>query len=128
MWSGLALGSYVIGLSYLARRESTRGTLQYWPFLPLGAPILLAFVVNAGPFQVRSLVLALALTLWIVSCLRHSIWAETVQVGRTVAGLLAGIVLVDLLALGGGQHYSITLVFAVLFLLGLVLQRFIPAT
>jgi len=43
VWCGLALACYIIGLSYLARRESTAGALQYWPLLFLTAPILIAF-------------------------------------------------------------------------------------
>src|SRR6185437_14144237 len=36
VWCGLALAWYVIGLSFIARRENARGPIPYWPliFLP----------------------------------------------------------------------------------------------
>src|SRR6185369_10941295 len=42
VWSALALAAYIIGLSYLARHESTGGTLNFWPAGLLAAPLLLA--------------------------------------------------------------------------------------
>ena len=67
------------------------------------------------------------LVLWMLNCLRHVFWSPQRNIGRSVGGLLAGIVLVDLLALGGGVGL-IGLLFAGLFVLALVFQRFIPAT
>ncbi|MGH9577087.1 MAG: hypothetical protein ACRD3R_06585, partial [Terriglobales bacterium] len=59
--------------------------------------------------------------------LRPALWSEEPNAGRAVSGLLAGIVLVDLLAvadvpseLGAG--------FLLLFLAALLFQRVIPAT
>src|SRR5207302_8376250 len=51
IWSAFALAAYIIGLSFLARQESTRGTLNSWPCYLLAAPILLALVANAGDFR-----------------------------------------------------------------------------
>jgi 4-hydroxybenzoate polyprenyltransferase len=48
IWSALVLAFYVVGLSFLAQTESTRGSLRYWPCLFLGAPVALALVVNSG--------------------------------------------------------------------------------
>jgi len=33
VWCGLALALYVIGLSFIARRESARGPIRYWPLI-----------------------------------------------------------------------------------------------
>jgi hypothetical protein len=127
IWSGLALAIYVVGLSFIARKESTRGPVQVWPCWPLGAPVVLAWIVNAGDYKIRSLVFALVLISWIAHSLRDTYWGATVSVGRTVSGLLAGICLVDLLAVAGGTPLT-GFVFLLLFVIALFAQRFIPAT
>ena len=53
-------------------------------------------IVSAS--QQVALVLATLLGVWIVRSLRHTVWTTERNIGRTVSGLLAGIVLVDLLA------------------------------
>jgi len=127
MWSALALAAYVVGLSYIARKESARGVVQFWAGWPLAAPLLLAWVVNAGEYKMRALLLALLLASWIIYCLLHTYWTATVSVGRTVSGLLAGICLVDLLAVAGGTPGTAT-GFILLFVTALLSQRYIPAT
>jgi UbiA prenyltransferase family len=127
VWSGLALGIYVVGLSYIARKESVRGPVQTWPCWPLAAPVVLAWIVNAGEYKIRSLVFALALIAWVAHCLRDTYWGATVSVGRTVSGLIAGICLVDLLAVAGGTPLT-GLIFVLLFVAALLFQRFFPAT
>jgi hypothetical protein len=62
-----------------------------------------------------------------MASLRHAVWSPQPNIGRTVSGLLAGIVLVDLLAVGGGT-LGIGWLFLILFALALIFQRFIPAT
>jgi 4-hydroxybenzoate polyprenyltransferase len=127
MWSALVLASYIVGLSYIARQESTRGALQYWPCLLLAAPVVLGLVVNRGEYKLRGLALCGVLLLWMLNCLRHVFGSEQRNIGRGVGGLLAGIVLVDLMAVGFGSSAT-GLMFVGLFVLALVFQRFIPAT
>jgi len=126
VWAALVLSAYVIGLSYVARSESTRGALKYWPCYLMAGPLLLAWLMNQGSYKFTSLVLSFVLVLWVIRCLRTTFWSAEKNIGRTVSGLLAGIVLVDLLATLGGN--SLGLVFLVFFLLSLFFQRFIPAT
>ena len=127
IWSALVLALYVVGLSYLARQESLPGTLRYWPCLLLAAPIVLAVIVNTGEYRQRGWLLSLALMLWVIRSLRYAYWSVPRHVGRSVASLLAGIVLVDLLAVAGGEHVT-PLIFIALFSAALLFQRFIPAT
>lgn len=127
IWCGLALGAYVTGLSFVARRESARGPMQYWPLILLAVPILLALIMNAGPFRPPALLLAAIFGLWVLRCLRHTLWSPVRRVGRTVSGLLAGIVLVDWLAIADAP-LELSFVFLGLFLAALLLQRFVPAT
>src|SRR5260370_26329630 len=102
IWSGLVLAAYIVGLSYLARKESLHTGLRYWPCLLLSAPIVLALIVNHGElFRARGILISAILTLWVLRCLRPAYWLPQRNVGRAVSGLLAGIVLVDYLAIGG---------------------------
>lgn len=127
IWSALVLACYIVGLSYLARGESTNAPLRYLPCLFLAAPLVLALVVNRGESQLKGVLLCVILVLWALRCLRFVFWSAQRNVGRCVAGLLAGIVLVDLLAVGGG-NLVVGLAMAGLFALALLLQRFVPAT
>jgi len=127
LWCGIALGLYIIGLSFLARVEITSGPLRYWPALLLCAPILLAAIMNSDGYREAALLLSAVLALWIVRALRHAFWSHPPKVGLTVSWLLAGIVFVDWLAVSDVPR-SMSLVFIALFLLALLLQRIVPAT
>lgn len=126
-WSAVALAVYVIGLSFIAQRESTRMSVRYWPLIFLLTPILLALIVNPGPFQRPALILTTILLLWMARSLYFAFWSEQRNVGRTVSGLLGGIVLVDALAVVPGAQWS-AMAFATLFVLAVVFQKFVPAT
>lgn len=127
IWCGLALGTYIAGLSFIARRESARGPVEYWPMALLAAPIVLAFFMNTSSFSKGAEVLSLMLGVWMLLCLRRVFWSADRQIGRAVAGLLAGIVFVDWLAVVDVPR-SIGFIFLALFGLALLFQRFVPAT
>jgi len=127
VWTGLVLGSYIVGLSYVARRESTAGPLRYWPLLLLAAPLLLAAIVNDGRHRQPALLLCVVSGLWVVRCLRNLWGVQPPNLGRAVSGLLAGIVWVDWLSVANQPRVFGT-VFIALFLLALGLQRQVPAT
>jgi 4-hydroxybenzoate polyprenyltransferase len=127
IWGGLALAAYVSGLSYLARKESLLSRVQWWPVLTLATPIGLALLANGPEYRERVFYLSLLLVIWILPSLRFVFRKEAPQIGFAVANLLAGIVLVDIIATVGEPPVS-ALVFAGLFLLALVLQRYVPAT
>jgi hypothetical protein len=127
VWSALVLAGYMTGLSFLAQKESTEGSLRYWPCVLLAAPIALALVVNQGDWQMRGVLLAGGLVLWVLRCLRFTYWSPQRNVGLSVAGLLAGIPLVDLLAVCGAPGFT-GWAFVALFFAALLLQRLVPAT
>jgi 4-hydroxybenzoate polyprenyltransferase len=127
VWGGVVMGSYIVGLSYLARTESKDGPLRYWPCLLLATPMILAWFINDGEYRQNSVVLSALLALWVVRCLRWTFSTEGKNVGRTVSGLLAGIVLVDMLMVLP-EPYPDGLVFLGLLGLALLFQRFVPAT
>ena len=116
----IGLGLYVVGLSYLARGESRPGRNSRWWVLLLFAPLFFGFSFHHA---VLALFCSLPLLLWI----GRSLVLAAQSAGRGVAALLAGIVLVDLLAVG-----PIALLpwfgFAALFAAALLFQRYVPAT
>jgi 4-hydroxybenzoate polyprenyltransferase len=128
LWSSLALGSYVTGLSVYAANERSKRALPYWPILLLAAPLLLAWVANAGPFGPRALLCGAVLLVWIARALHTAMRVSSPNVPAAIGAMLAGIVLVDLLAVVGGDSLWISAGFGGLFVTALVAQRFVPAT
>jgi hypothetical protein len=127
IWKGLALAAYVAGLSWLARKESTRVEINYWPCILLAAPIFIAGCFDDGPWAGRGILFSVVLAGWAFWAMSRSLGRGGANVGFTVSRLLAGIVLVDLLAVAGTKSPWEGL-FGVWFVLALLLQRFIPAT
>jgi hypothetical protein len=128
LWSSLAIGSYVTGLSVYAVHERSKRRLPYWPAVLLGVPVLLAWVANSGPYGPRALLFSLLVIVWVVRSLHTAFRPMSPNVPATVGGLLAGIVLVDLLAVTGGDSVWVSAAFIALFVASLIAQRFVPAT
>ena len=127
IWSAFAMAGYVGGLSCFARREAIRGPIRRWPIALLTLPVGLALISNAGEYLQIAAWLSVLLALWVLPCLRHALRDTNPRIGLTVSGLLAGIVLVDLLAVAG-QSVGVALIFGALFLTALLTQRYIAAT
>jgi len=129
IFGGAALALYVVGLSYVARRESYRGRIPIWPLVLLAAPILLGVTINAGESLRPAIWISIVLGLWIIRCVRFVFPGSETNAGWIVSNLLAGIVLVDWLAVGPVLSPWLS-AFVFLLLLGLTkwLQKFVPAT
>jgi hypothetical protein len=127
IWKGLALAAYIVGLSCLARKESSRVRINFWPSLLLLTPVIFAGLIDDGSSWMPAVVYALVLAGWSLWSLSRSLGQAEPNVGYTVARLLAGIVLVDVLAVASSGEPWIGC-FAVWFALALLLQRYIPAT
>lgn len=128
IWCGFALAFYVVGLSYVARRESFRGPVPYWPLIFLATPVLLALTLDNGNARNPALVISAVLVLWIVRSVRTIFQREEVNVGKIVSGLLAGIIFVDWLAVAAYCPKWLGAIFIILFGITLLLQKFVPAT
>jgi hypothetical protein len=75
------------------------------------------------------MLVSLVLVLWTARCVRPIFFSGEMNVGRIVAGLLAGIVLVDWLAVAPQlPRMTSVAVFLALFAATKLLQRFVPAT
>jgi len=122
-----ALFAYIVGLSYVARRESVAGPLRYWPILLVAMPIIVALIFNYRSQLENALLLSAIFLVWTVKSLRYTLWSDEPKIGQTVSGLLAGIVLVDLLVVANAPR-EFGVVFIGLFLAALLFQRFVPAT
>jgi hypothetical protein len=126
---GVALAFYIVGLSYVARRETLKGPVPYWPLIFLALPIILALAVNTGAYRLPAIWISGILALWIARCIRTTLMGGEVNVGHIVSNLLAGIVLVDWLAVAPVLPPLVsTLIFLALFALTQWFQKFIPAT
>jgi 4-hydroxybenzoate polyprenyltransferase len=129
VFSGLALAFYITGLSYVARRETSRGKILLPPLALLATPIILAFLLNAGDFRRDALWISLVLLLWLARCLRNIFLGGERNTPWVVTNLLAGIVFVDWLAVAPMlPHWQSAVTFLVLFGLTKWFQRFVPAT
>lgn len=129
IFGGVALALYVVGLSYVARRESYRGRLPTWPLALLAAPIVLAVTINAGEFRSAAVCISIVVGLWIVRCVRLIFPGSETNASWIVSNLLAGIVLVDWLAVGPLVPPGLgALVFLLLLAATKWLQKWVPAT
>jgi len=130
IWCGVALAGYVAGLGYLAQREGSRERIPWWPLALLLAPVAVAMVINAADNRFPALWVSLVLVLWIALRTRMIFLAGEANVGHIVSGLLAGVVLVDWLALApwARPHEApwLSFVFLGLWGLTLALQRLVP--
>jgi hypothetical protein len=115
-----ALGIYIAGLSYLARGESRPAAISRNLWLLLFAPVVTALALN------HSVATALR-CLPLILCIGWAMIAGRERIGRAVGLLLAGIVLVDLIAI---STTSLPMIADCLVLFGLTLlfQKYIPAT
>jgi hypothetical protein len=127
LWSALAMGAYIAGLSYYAVHERAKRGVPWWPAVLLLWPLVLALLINTGEWRLRGFLFSLLAGVWILHCLQRAFRPFSPNVGAAISGLLAGIVLIDLLALAGGDSMWITATFLGLFGLALLCQRFIPA-
>jgi hypothetical protein len=123
---GLALAAYIVGVSLLARNESRSGRVTFLPLLFLLAPLVATIWINPSRNALAWLAFA-GLLAWLIRCGCDFLNRGKFNIGRTVSGLLAGIVLVDCASV---PHLTIGLAvtFLGLFFLALLLQRNIPAT
>lgn len=127
IWPAVALGLYVLGVSGLARRESGKGRPAAWPIALLAAPLALAALLGNDDRWSRTAALVGSVGIWIVWAVAETFWRTYPRVGATVSRLLAGLALVDLLAVAPGESRGLW-AYPALFLAAIFLQRFVPAT
>lgn len=121
---------YVMGVTYLARTESTTNAIDYPTLAMIGAPILGAFYYRSEFFDSeRGAILALFVAWIAIAFLRARVSGQLI-IGKTIAPLLAAIPILDLLILSslGFPTQNSLIPFVALFALTTAAQRLIPAT
>jgi 4-hydroxybenzoate polyprenyltransferase len=125
VWCGMAMGFYASGVAFLGTGVNRRDNTAWWPCSLLVAPVLLALFMNRGDYFENALLLGVASLLWSMRCLRGAFVIEGRNLGRSVSGLMVGIVLVDLLAALDVTR-PMALVFLALMGLNELFQRLAP--
>ena len=122
----LLLLGYLIGLTYIARQEHLGRIGNLWPLALLALPIAWGAVEAS-----QSLAVAVACLLfagWVAYSLHFLKRRRPGDVPRAVGGLLAGICLWDALVIASTGQVAVALLAAALFLVTLVLQRYVAPT
>ena len=127
--AGIALGLYVTGITYLAKGESRPEKPTRWALILLLSPIGLSLGLGVGFYgEFNPEFFYCLLLLGWMAWLLVPLWRKTNRsIGRVVSGLLAGIVLVDMIAVASVLSFQPAWLLP-LFVLALLLQRIIPAT
>lgn len=117
---------YLIGLTYVARQEIVGAVRNVWPLACLGVPFVFwSLAIRSGTFGAALFGGAVA---WVFACISHLGWRATVDVPRAVVGMIAGIALVDALALATWGRPGLAAIAVACFVLTLALQRWVPGT
>lgn len=125
--AALGTGGYIVGLTYIARRERTAGVGSLWPLLFLSAPLVLRLAASPSPWSALPVIAVLGFCAWTFWMVRPLLFDDRPHIGKAVGGLLAGLPLVDAIAVSNGSVLVVG-VMGLLFLACLLLQRWIPAT
>ena len=126
LWCGLALAAYVTGARILADLETAPSPERYWPVVLLAFPILLALMMDVNRYRGPGLELSAVLGLWVLYCLRRTLWPAEQDIAKAAAGLTAGIVFVDWLAVVDAPR-ELSCVFLLLFGGAVLAQRLTSA-
>ena len=127
IWAA-AIFLYIVGLTLIARGESTGGGVPPVSFGFLGAPVVAGAISLA--FEGGGVVFAicmLAFMGWVGVCLWRLKGGDPARIGRFVGGLLAGIPLIDALAIASLVPW-LALVFLLALPSSVALQRVVAAT
>ena len=130
LWAAGLMFVYVIGITSLARTESTSGSISLLGLAMVAAPAIGAIYLMTDRFEAGGLIAWLALSAWIFWTYTRAKASGQLIVGKMIGPLLAGICLVDWLILSAQLSHSWVAsgMFLAFFLVALIAQRRIPAT
>ncbi len=139
--AAFALLAYLIGLTAIAKQENLASVSSLWPLGLLFLPIV--FWQWSGNWNWLTLLACVALLVWVLRACRLLADRKPGNVPKAVAGMLAGISLVDALALAalatrehsgfllagmGLADVALIIVCVICFLLTLLFHRIVPGT
>jgi len=122
----VALLFYVAGLTYVAAQENLREVKNLWPIALLSAPILLATPQLLDNTAV--LVFSIALAAWTAAAVARIAGEGPRDVPGTVTRLIAGISLVDAVAIAAVGSTDLAAIAALGLIATRLFQRTIPGT
>lgn len=123
--AALMLLCYLIGLTYVAKKENLLVMQNTWPLAFLALPV--GYSVWLAQSWI-GLLFSLGLAAWIVVSLRFILSGKKGGIGKGVVSLIAGIALLDAALISALGHVAVALVAVVFFALTLLLQRVVPGT
>jgi 4-hydroxybenzoate polyprenyltransferase len=122
--ASIALLGYLIGLTYIAKHETGGSVVALWPLVPLALPVLHgALAPGLAPNA-----LALALLAHTALNLRLVLLPAHRNVPKAVSQLIAGISLVDAIAIAATGFPELSLLAIAAFSLTRIFQRVVPGT
>jgi len=122
----IALGLYIVGLTAIAKRETGSALVANWPAALLFLPALLLVVLGAPWWGFVLVFLFATWTLYAATFVYRTSGHR--DVGGSVRRLLAGVALLDALALASAGWGAGALIALAAFVLCLFLQNYVPAT
>ena len=128
--AGILMFFYVLGITALARNESTSLKASAVGYAFLVVPMIGALYVAGPPFETLFPVSFCLAALWMAMTFSRARKSGTFIVGKTIGPLLAGICLIDLAILNSMHLVSFLTMglFLSFFALALLAQRYVPAT
>lgn len=127
LWVGAALIlCYIIGLTYAAKQENLNQINALWPLGFLGLPVIWALYTSmAEPLILPFLI---AFCAWITVAVQKLLRRAAGDIPRAVAGLIAGISLLDAMLIASTGSLLLAMMAVAGFSVTLLLQRVIPGT
>lgn len=125
VWCALSLSGYVAGLTFVARQENRK---SYRAGATLGLLSMPATVLLVAPIRGQELAILGLFSFWVVTTLKPLFAAPHVNVGRSVARLIAGISLVDALFVAAAGQFAIAAVCVLGVGATVALQRVVSGT
>ena len=131
VWAGILMFLYVLGITCLARTESTGGALSKTGLIAILSPLVgILFAGAMNSLWIGVLLSSGTLAGWIYFAFSKAKVNGRLIAGKTIGPLLAGICLVDWAILSSMRQFSLTTggFLVAFFLFAIIAQRRIPAT
>jgi len=131
VWAGFLVFAYVLGVTELARTESTTNRISR---VGIGSIVFALLLIGGtsivGAYGLASILLLFVVAAWIAYAFRRANSGGKLIVGKTIGPMLAGICLVDWAVLSTMHPFSISalVAFVAFFIMALIAQRSIPAS
>jgi hypothetical protein len=122
--ASVALLGYLIGLTYIAKHETGGSIVRFWPLLPLAFPVLYGLAAEG----LAPKALALVVLVHTALTLRYVLSPAQRNVPKAVGQLIAGISLVDAVAIAATGLPELALLAIATFSLTRIFQRVVPGT